>query len=101
MIKGYHGVMDLDLSLVPIKYRDEAINQHYRDIIAYKKEEDVLKPEHRYENTVLRIEKLRKYEDYFLKKRAQEKKDFLATEDKRCIEAYNKRNHVIDNINII
>ena len=32
IIKGYKGVIDLDLSLVPHDYRDSAIKQHYQDI---------------------------------------------------------------------
>ena len=56
-IKGYKGVMDLDLSLVPKEYIKVAIDQHYKDIIEYKKYQSALKPQHRYENTVERIKK--------------------------------------------
>ena len=101
IIPGYHGIMDLDIRNIEPTHIKQAIDQHYNDIKIYNAEQYKLKPEHRYENTVMRINKLRKYEYYFLKKRAQEKKDFLATEDKRRIEAYKKRNHIIDNINII
>lgn len=57
IIKGYNGVMDLDLSLVPKEYIKEAIDQHYKDIIEYQKYQATLKPEHRYENTIERIHK--------------------------------------------
>ena len=53
IIKGYKGVIDLDLSLVAHDYRDSAIKQHYQDIEDYKKYQETLKPEHRYENTIL------------------------------------------------
>ena len=57
IIKGYKGVMDLDLSLVPKMYEKEAVEQHYKDIKEYKKYQKTLKPQHRYENTVERINK--------------------------------------------
>ena len=57
IIKGYKGVMDLDLSLVPKEYIKVAIEQHYKDIFEYKKYQRTLKPQHRYENTVERIYK--------------------------------------------
>jgi len=55
IIKGYKGVIDLDLSLVPKIYIKEAIAQHYKDIDEYKKYQLTLNPEHRYENTIQRI----------------------------------------------
>jgi hypothetical protein len=55
IIKGYKGVIDLDLSLVPKIYINDAIAQHYKDIDEYKKYQMTLKPEHRYENTIERI----------------------------------------------
>ena len=63
IIKGYNGVMDLDLSLVPKEYIKVAIEQHYKDIIEYKKYQKTLKPEHRYENTIERINELIKKEN--------------------------------------
>lgn len=55
IIKGYKGVIDLDLSLVPKIYIKDAIAQHYKDIEEYKKYQLTLKHEHRYENTIERI----------------------------------------------
>ena len=55
IIKGYKGVIDLDLSLVPKIYIKDAIVQHYKDIEEYKKYQQTLKAEHRYENTIERI----------------------------------------------
>lgn len=57
IIKGYKGIIDLDLSLVPKIYIKAAIEQHYKDIEEYKKYQLTLKPENRYENTIERIEK--------------------------------------------
>lgn len=64
IIKGYKGVIDLDLSLVDENYKKSAIEQHYKDIEEYKKYQETLKPEYRYENTILRIKKQIKYENY-------------------------------------
>ena len=64
IIKGYNGVIDLDLSLVAENFKKSAIEQHYKDIEEYKKYQETLKPEHRYENTILRIKKQIENEDY-------------------------------------
>ena len=57
IIKGYKGVMDLDLSLISESFKRNAVIQHYKDIEDYKKYQAELKPEHRYENTIERINK--------------------------------------------
>jgi hypothetical protein len=57
IIKGYKGIIDLDLSLVHKDYIKSVIKQHYKDIKNYKKYQKSLKPEHRYENTIERINK--------------------------------------------
>ena len=44
IIKGYKGVMDLDLSLVSESFKSVAIKQHYKDIEDYKKYQASLKP---------------------------------------------------------
>ena len=88
IIKGYKGVIDLDLSLVPHDYRDSAIKQHYQDIEDYKKYQKTLKPEHRYENTILRIKKQTENEDHLRNLRKQ-------IEQARRYELANKRNNNI------
>ena len=88
IIKGYKGVIDLDLSLVPHDYRDSAIKQHYKDIEDYKKYQKTLKPEHRYENTILRIKKQTENEDHLRNLRKQ-------IEQARRYELANKRNNNI------
>lgn len=61
IIPGYHGIMDLDVRHMEQKHTKQAIEQHYNDIKKYKAEQDLLKPEHRYENTIIRINKEREY----------------------------------------
>ena len=75
IVKGYKGVIDLDLSLVPHNYIDSAIKQHYKDIEDYKKYQKSLKPEHRYENTILRIKKQIENEEYLRNLKRQEEQD--------------------------
>ena len=73
IIKGYKGVMDLDLSLVSESFKSIAVKQHYKDIEDYKKYQSSLKPKNRYENTKERIKKLHKYESDMLQQRNKEK----------------------------
>jgi hypothetical protein len=61
IIPGYHGIMDLDVRNMDPIYIKQAIDQHYNDIKIYTAEQAKLKPEHRYENTVMRIDKQRAY----------------------------------------
>ena len=72
IIKGYKGVMDLDLSLISESFKRNAVIQHYKDIEDYKKYQAELKPEHRYENTIERINKLHQYESDMQHKRKKE-----------------------------
>lgn len=73
IIKGFKGVMDLDLSLISENFKAIAVKQHYKDIEDYKKYQLELKPEHRYENTIEKIKKLHQYESYMLEQRNKEK----------------------------
>ena len=56
IVKGYKGIMDLDLTLVPTELKKQMIDQHYKDIDNYKIEQTLLEPRLRYENTVERIQ---------------------------------------------
>ena len=56
IVKGYKGIMDLDLTLVPNELKKQMIDQHYKDIDNYKIEQTLLEPRLRYENTVERIQ---------------------------------------------
>tara|TARA_B100001093_G_scaffold2607_2_gene2659 strand:- start:1343 stop:1621 length:279 start_codon:yes stop_codon:yes gene_type:complete len=82
LVKGYNGIMDLDLNLVPSKFHKEAVEQHYKDIEEYKAEQYLLPENLRYENTVLKAEKIIKIEKLALQKRIKEKYD----EDTKKIE---------------
>ena len=56
IVKGYNGIMDLDLTRVPTELKKQMIDQHYKDIDNYKIEQSLLEPRLRYENTVERIQ---------------------------------------------
>ena len=63
IIPGYKGIMDLDLSNINEVYKKDIVNQHYKDIEQYKKEQSEL-PEHlRYENTIERIQRQHELEN--------------------------------------
>jgi hypothetical protein len=54
IIKGYKGIMDLDLSTIPPSFHKETVAQHIKDIQEYKMDQ-LSRPERlRYENTVVR-----------------------------------------------
>lgn len=73
IVKGYKGVMDLDLDLVPKEYWKEAIKQHNQDIKDYNMEQDKLPEGLRYENTILRVKKLHEIDKKAADKRRDEK----------------------------
>ena len=52
IIKGYKGVMDLDLTYVDNQFHKPLIQQHYKDIELYKIEQSKLKDELKYDNGV-------------------------------------------------
>lgn len=52
IIKGYKGVMDLDLSNINSQFHKSLIEQHYKDIELYKIEQSKLKDELKYDNGV-------------------------------------------------
>ena len=52
IIKGYKGIIDLDLTNVDPRLHKELIKQHYKDIENYKIEQAKLPEKLRYENTI-------------------------------------------------
>jgi hypothetical protein len=69
IVKGYKGIMDLDLTLVPNELKKQMIDQHYKDIDIYNIEQSLLEPRLRYENTVERIEMTHKKTQAIILKR--------------------------------
>jgi|MDSZ01.2.fsa_nt_gb hypothetical protein len=75
IVKGYKGIMDLDLNLVPKAFHKETVEQHLKDIDEYRLEQAKLPLRMRYENTVLKAEKLRKIDALAIKQRNKEEYD--------------------------
>lgn len=90
IIPGYHGIMDLDIRHMEQKHTKQAIEQHYDDIKKYKAEQALLQPEHRYENTIIRINKER---EYFCTKEKTDSDAFAKAALERNIQ-YNIRNKI-------
>jgi hypothetical protein len=66
------------------------IDQHIEDIKIYKEEQSNLPVKLRYENTVIRAQKIRELEDFHLKKRKEEKLKKQKEEDKIRLETFNR-----------
>jgi len=72
LIPGYKGVMDLDLTIVDPKYHTDVVTQHHKDIYEYKCREKTLKPNMRYENTILKIKKTQQRHQEIIDERIKE-----------------------------
>lgn len=90
IIKGYKGVMDLDLSLVPENVREIAIKQHLEDIKEYTKYQSQLKPHLRYENTIERVQQMWDLDKFHLDKRRKIAKDKERKIDQEILARRNK-----------
>ena len=75
IIKGYKGIIDLDLTYVDPIYHELLIKQHKKDIENYKKYQKKLEPEMRYENTIGKIIRDREYYDNLRDMKAQKNLD--------------------------
>lgn len=72
---GYKGIMALDLSGIPHKFRAQAIEQHHKNIQEYKEEQAARPVRDRYENTVERAEKIHRIDAIAADKRRKEELD--------------------------
>ena len=52
IVKGYKGIMDLDLSSIDPKFHKDVVRQHYEDIKEYKQEQRQRPKRLRYENAM-------------------------------------------------
>ena len=78
IIKGYKGIMDLDLSTIPPSFHKETVALHLKDIKEYKQEQMRRPPRLRYENTVERAFKIQEQmlqAQRRITKEAEEEKD--------------------------
>lgn len=52
IVKGYKGIMDLDLSQIDPKFHTDVVRQHFEDITEYKREQSIRPDKLRYENAI-------------------------------------------------
>ena len=83
-IDGYLGIMELDLTNIPENLKKETAEQHMKDIDNYKAEQFKLKPHLRYENTIVRIEKMHQYSSIQLKKQGELKLQEQIERNEKC-----------------
>ena len=89
VIKGYKGIMDLNLTNIDPTHHKSLIKQHKKDILNYKRYQENLPEELRYENTIGKIVKDR---EYFFEKRELELRQKKLEKDnkfKQIIEIHN------------
>lgn len=63
IIKGYKGIMDLDLTNVDPLHHKDIIEQHYKDIKQYKIEQAKLPDNLKYDNTIVVVNKKIEFEN--------------------------------------
>ncbi len=73
-IDGYKGIMELDLTNIHPVYHDIIIKQHKQDILLYKQYQKQLDPNMKYENTIGRILKDKKFYENIINMKAELKK---------------------------
>lgn len=84
IVKGYNGIMDLDLTHIPEELKKSMIAQHYKDIYNYKLEQSLIEPRLRYENTIERIQKTHDISQAFILKRLKLQEEKQIQYDERC-----------------
>ena len=90
IISGYKGIMPLDLTNIDKNLHPILIKQHYKDIDLYKIEQAQLPEKLRYENTVMRAEKIHKMDEDAQKERVKLLRKQQELEDQKRMELYYK-----------
>ena len=91
IVKGYNGVMDLDLSSIDPKFHKEVIQQHYADIEEYKADQKKRPPRLRYENAMVKSFNVLEIERKAIEKRRQKEQEALTKKYKEREELFYKR----------
>ena len=91
VLEGYHGIMPLDLADIDPAYRAQATERHKLDIRIYR-EEELLLPQHlRYENTILRVQRIHAMDSAALAARTAQLRLDQARSDDACISEWARR----------
>ncbi len=92
IIKGYNGIMDLDLTNIPVQFHRELVQLHVQEIEEYKVDQ-LSRPERmRYENTINRAEAYEEKCRKLLSEREKRKEEeWIKMHAQRCdaIKRYN------------
>ena len=97
IIKGYKGVMDLDLSTIDPKFHNEVKKQHLAEIKEYKIYQRSLPPRLRYENTTVKALNLLKLDSEAARTEALKRKKEQEEKDKHFIDTYNRVQTILSN----
>ena len=90
IMKGYKGIMDLDLSTIDPKFHDEVRKQHLAEIKEYKAYQRSLPPKLRYENTTVRALKIITLDRDAARTEALKREKEQNEKDQRFIDTYNR-----------
>ncbi len=90
IIKGYKGVMDLDLSTIDPKFHDEVRKQHLAEIKEYKIYQLSLPSRLRYENTTAKAQKTIKLDRDAARTEALKREKERNEKHQRFIDTYNR-----------
>lgn len=90
IMKGYKGIMDLDLSAIDPKFHDEMRKQHLAEIKEYKAYQRSLPSRLRYENTTLRALKIVKLDKDAARTEALKREKEQDEKVQRFIDTYNR-----------
>lgn len=95
IMKGYKGVMDLDLSAIDPKFHDEVRKQHLAEIKEYKVYQRSLPSRLRYENTTVRALKTLKLDRDAARTEALKREKEQNEKDQRFIDTYNRAQKIL------
>jgi hypothetical protein len=71
IVPGYNGIMDLDLTNVDKRLHSVMIEQHEKDIEDYKAEQAKLPKRLRYENTIVKAQKVIEMDSMIMKRKQE------------------------------
>lgn len=95
IMKGYKGVMDLDLLAIDPKFHDEVRKQHLAEIKEYKAYQRSLPSRLRYENTTVRALKTLKLDRDAARTEALKREKEQDEKDKQVIDIYNRAQKIL------
>lgn len=95
IMKGYKGIMDLDLSAIDPKFHNEVIQQHLTEIKEYKAYQRSLPSRLRYENTTVRALKTLKLDRDAARTEALKREKEQDEKDQRFIDIHNRAQQIL------